>query len=353
MFEMNWACWKWEINLKHAAEKVPTVQSTTSSLKLSDWIIETLETPLEIEILLTDSRHIHIHGDPVSLPYLRSWPSDASCSIGCISSCGEGVSVAVDWWLYETAAGDEAAPRTGGVGPLSISSSSSSSSGCRYMWDGGMGHCMSGSQLPGGEKHASLPSYCSQKTWMFWNGVTGNHVLNIHTVTSITSWCESGANRRENPQGGHAPKEEVSQEEGTNAERVCARACVCVWQTLFVSHLSSIDREYSSVLRLGGGFAGGGGRRSAQFIVLCLGSLGVRTPFFWPWLPAPKKEEKKSHQQECVHFYEKLLQPLRVSRNHKGNERQTYNALTRVKKRKANFTRGSAKANANPLMPRG
>lgn len=49
-------------------------------------------------------------------------------------------------------------------------------------------------------------------------------------------------------------------------------------QTAFV-YLSSIDREYSSVLRLGGGFAGGGGRRSAQFIVLCLGSLGVRTPF--------------------------------------------------------------------------
>lgn len=53
--------------------------------------------------------------------------------MGCISSCGEGVSVAVDWWLYETAAGEDAAPRTGGVGPLSISSSSSSSSGCRYM----------------------------------------------------------------------------------------------------------------------------------------------------------------------------------------------------------------------------
>lgn len=63
---------------------------------------------------------------------------------------------------------------------------------------------------------------------------------------------------------------------------------VCVWLSDFLclcvcadmSHLSSIDREYSSVLRLGGGFAGGGGRRSAQFIVLCLGSLGVRTPFF-------------------------------------------------------------------------
>lgn len=31
--------------------------------------------------------------------YLRSWLSDASGSMGCISSCGEGVSVAVDWWL--------------------------------------------------------------------------------------------------------------------------------------------------------------------------------------------------------------------------------------------------------------
>lgn len=29
--------------------------------------------------------------------YLRSWLSDVSCSIGCISSWGEGVSVAVDW----------------------------------------------------------------------------------------------------------------------------------------------------------------------------------------------------------------------------------------------------------------
>lgn len=60
-----------------------------------------------------------------------------------------------------------------------------------------------------------------------------------------------------------------------------------------MSHLSSIDREYSSVLRLGGGFAGGGGKRSAQFIVLCLGSLGVRTPFFWPWLPAQKMGGEK------------------------------------------------------------
>lgn len=49
---------------------------------------------------------------------------------------------------------------------------------------------------------------------------------------------------------------------------------------LDMSHLSSIGREYSSVFRVGGGFAGGGGRRSAQFIVLCLGTLGVRTPFF-------------------------------------------------------------------------
>lgn len=62
-----------------------------------------------------------------------------------------------------------------------------------------------------------------------------------------------------------------------------ARSCKKHEELVFKSsraHLSSIDSEYSSVLRLGGGFAGGGGRRSAQFIVLCLGSLGVRTPFF-------------------------------------------------------------------------
>lgn len=29
--------------------------------------------------------------------YLRSWLSCVSCSIGCISSWGEGVRVAVDW----------------------------------------------------------------------------------------------------------------------------------------------------------------------------------------------------------------------------------------------------------------
>lgn len=29
--------------------------------------------------------------------YLRSWLSDVSWSIGCISSWGEGVRVAVDW----------------------------------------------------------------------------------------------------------------------------------------------------------------------------------------------------------------------------------------------------------------
>lgn len=56
--------------------------------------------------------------------------------------------------------------------------------------------------------------------------------------------------------------------------RLSVSLCLCM------SHLCTIDREYSSALRLGGGFAGGGGRRSAQFIVLCLGSLGVRTPFF-------------------------------------------------------------------------
>lgn len=57
-----------------------------------------------------------------------------------------------------------------------------------------------------------------------------------------------------------------------------ASVCLCVCADM--SHLSSSGREYSSAFRLGGGFAGGGGRRSAQFIVLCLGSLGVRIPFF-------------------------------------------------------------------------
>ena len=67
-------------------------------------------------------------------------------------------------------------------------------------------------------------------------------------------------------------------------EIVCARlsGCLCLSACADMSHLSSIGREYSSVLRLGGGLAGGGGSRSAQFIVLCLGSLGVRIPFFWP-----------------------------------------------------------------------
>lgn len=111
--------------------------------------------------------------------YLRSWPSDASCSIGCISSCGEGVSVAVDWWLYEMAAGEDAAPRTGGVGPLSISSSSSSSSGCRYMWEGGTVHCMLGSQLPAERNEPHYSRVARGKHGCFQ---TGKHVLNIHTI---------------------------------------------------------------------------------------------------------------------------------------------------------------------------
>lgn len=40
-------------------------------------------------------------------------------SLGRPSSRGDGVSVAVDWWLYEVA-GDEASPRGGGSGPSSM-----------------------------------------------------------------------------------------------------------------------------------------------------------------------------------------------------------------------------------------
>ncbi|TNN24210.1 hypothetical protein EYF80_065667 [Liparis tanakae] len=57
--------------------------------------------------------------------------------MGCISSRGEGVRVAVDCCPKDTAAGEEATPRMGGVGTLSSSSSSSSSMPwCRYVCTG-------------------------------------------------------------------------------------------------------------------------------------------------------------------------------------------------------------------------
>lgn len=63
--------------------------------------------------------------------YLRS------SKLLCSSPWGEGVSVTVDWWLYDIPTGEEAAPLTGGVGHLTrfccSSSSSSVSPWCRYM----------------------------------------------------------------------------------------------------------------------------------------------------------------------------------------------------------------------------
>lgn len=53
--------------------------------------------------------------------------SKCAWSIGCISSRGEGVRVAVDCCPKDMAAGEEATPRMGGVGTRSSSSSSSSS----------------------------------------------------------------------------------------------------------------------------------------------------------------------------------------------------------------------------------
>lgn len=63
----------------------------------------------------------------MSIWYALVSSSKWAWSIGCISSRGDGVRVAVDCCPKDTAAGEEATPRTGGVGTRSSSSSSSSS----------------------------------------------------------------------------------------------------------------------------------------------------------------------------------------------------------------------------------
>lgn len=151
-----------------------------------------------------------------------------------------------------------------------------------------MGHCMSGSQLP---TERNKPHYLcithKKKHECFLYGSQGKgkkkHALNIH-ATLLSRFDMSLALIDRKPLGHMLAMNVRNRRKGRNwyLNTVCARLseCRCLCVCADVSHLSSIDREYSSVLRLGGGFAGGGGRRSAQFIVLCLGSLGVRTPFF-------------------------------------------------------------------------
>lgn len=127
---------------------------------------------------------------------------------------------------------------------------------------------MFGSQLPG------------EKNRPHYRLTAAENILNIHTVLPsyvdvrvLIDWKTLGVGG-----GGDTCLQRL---QTRKKERMFSyHVSVCVADRLSSSHLSSIDREYSSVLRLGGGFAGGGGRRSAQFIALCLGSLGVRTPFF-------------------------------------------------------------------------